>query len=442
MVAITAPAPAPTRRDGSARHYPELRHELTGALDTTLALVASTLAFPAVLLNVVGETTVTTLCSVGAAPDSAAPDGAAPDSAAPAQALPREVTLCELVATGDRALAVDHLGAVPAQRRPGMVRWQSYLGVPVHGREGHAIGALCVVDVGPRVITEAEVTQLGRLALVVEDQLDLARRRQERTRPGAVGAGAVAAALAAEQIRPWYQPVVDLRDGRVVGLEALARWEHPSLGVLTPEVFVPAAEDSDLVIQLDHAVLSRALGDLTTWRRTHPALRMSVNLSAKHLTAPGCVAALSAAAAAAGADPRWVDLEITETASVVLDATTATTLTQLREQGFRVLLDDFGTGMSVLEHLLQLPVDGVKIDRNITARLGTAKADAVVRCVVGLCQELQLSTVIEGVETPTVARRALALGCTDAQGYLWSPAVSAALVPRLLAVPSARPGGG
>lgn len=407
-------------RDSSARHYVGLPGCAGASLSTVLSLAARSLGFPAALLSVVDATRTTTLTQVGAGT---------------VDPLAREVTLCDLVATTGEVVAIGRSADVPTQRRPSMTGWEAYLGVPVLGREARVIGALCLLDVRARDITPAQVAGLVELARVVEDQLDLLRRRREGALTGSLTPAALATALTAGHVVPWYQPVVDLQGGGVVALEALARWEHPELGVLGPSSFIPAAEDSDLVVELDLAVLAAALRDLAVWRATYPALRMSVNLSGKHVASPGCADVLAAVTAHAGVDPAWVDLEITETSSVGLDGDHAHALSRLRGQGFRVLLDDFGTGFSVLEHLLRLPVDGVKIDRVITAGLGRAKPDAVVRGVLGVCRDLALDTVIEGVETAAGAARAADLGCRHAQGFLFSPPVAAAHVPELLAAP-------
>lgn len=189
----------------------------------------------------------------------------------------------------------------------------SYLGVPLRGRESLIIGAVCVIDPATRVINAQQLQRLTEFATVVEDQLDLIRRLKEQRLEGAVATQEIARAIGEGEIVPWYQPVVDLTSGRLVALEALARWEHPNGGVDDPRRFIPAAEDRDLITELDLAVIRRALADLKRWQTSHPALRLSVNLSARHLSIPDCAAVLHQAALDAGISPASVDLELTET---------------------------------------------------------------------------------------------------------------------------------
>lgn len=415
------------RRHSSATHYVDLDLCTLGALRTTVELARRTLGFPVAQLNILDATRMHTLIELGTTAKS------------PRWAL-RSEGLCDgVVASGAPRVVCDVVVEHP-DHPTATTGFRSYVGVPVRGREGLTVGGLCVIDARPREITAAVVDQLAEFAAIVEDQLDLARRRHE----GAVGGmdpAVLAAAIDDGQVQPWYQPLVDLATGEVLGLEALARWQHPQLGTVQPASFIPVAEDSDLVIDLDLAVLRRAMHDLARWRRGTPALRLSVNLSAKHLTAHASVDRLCEAADTAGVPARQIDLEITETAAVAANTRSVDVLGELRRHGFSVVLDDFGTGWSSLEHLLRLPVDGLKIDRSLTLALGRRNADAVVRAVTGMSRDMGLSTVIEGVENADAAWRARELGCTVAQGYLWSAAVPAAQVPALLGsvdVPGAR----
>ena len=406
------------RRHASASHYVDLDLTTLGPLRTTVELARRTLGFPVARLNILDATLMHTLVQLGT-------DLTAPRTNA------RGEGLCDGVVRTGRPRVVRDVVAEHPDHPTAASGFRSYVGVPVRGREGLTVGGLCLVDTRPREITETVVAQLGEFASIVEDQLDLARRRHEGALVG-VDPAVLAAAIDDGEVVPWYQPLVDLDSGQVLGFEALARWQHPRLGTVQPASFIPVAEDSDLVIDLDLAVLRRAMHDLAGWRRSYPELRLSVNLSAKHLTAPESVERLSEAAAAADVPARHVDLEITETAAVAASTRSVDVLDRLREHGFSVVLDDFGTGWSSLEHLLRLPVDGLKIDRSLTASLGQRKADAVVRAVTGMSRDMGLSTVIEGVESADAAWRARELGCSTGQGYLWSAAVPADRVAALL----------
>ena len=228
--------------------------------------------------------------------------------------------------------------------------------------------------------------------------------------------------------------MVDLNTGATAAYEALARWQHPSGHVEDPRQFVQVAEDSDLIVELDLAVIRQALDDLSRWQRVDPGLRMSVNLSARHFDHPECVTRLLEATADAGVSPGSVYLELTETMRLTPGRIhIARVVQQLRDAGFRVWLDDFGTGWASLDHLLWLEVDGIKIDRAVTVALGTPIGDALTQAVTGLANALGLHTTIEGIETQRSAELARARGCDNGQGYLWAAPLPATVVDDLRA---------
>jgi len=390
------------RQRDSAKHYLGLDVS-SSALRTTLGLASHALDCPIAMLTIFDQTGQHIVVSSG---QSRTSRGAHPES------------LCRKVVHTGKPLTVGDLSASefsdePYVRASGV---RAYGGVPVTGREGLVVGTLCVVDMRARDFGRSDVTRLRRFAAVLEDQLDLLRR---------IGAplGSVkdlARAIDTEQIVPWYQPMVELERERVVGYEALARWQHPTRGLLQPEDFIPLAEDSEVVIDLDLSVLEQAGRVLAGWRQTDPGLTVSVNLSARHFDHDECVDRLHESAMAAGVLPDAVILELTETSAFAADARNCGFLHELRARGFRVHLDDFGTGWSTLDHLTRLPIDGVKIDHSTSSMLGTRVGDAVVRAVAGLAHDLGKTIIIEGIESPAQAAAARALGCTHAQGYLWS----------------------
>jgi EAL domain-containing protein (putative c-di-GMP-specific phosphodiesterase class I) len=244
-------------------------------------------------------------------------------------------------------------------------------------------------------------------------------------------AAELARAIDAGEIVPWYQPIVDLDSGDVIGLEALARWKRPSGDIAGPTAFVPLAERSDLIIKLDHAVMSRALADLAGWRVQYPALRVSVNLSGRHLNHDSWVENMRRAVGAANLPPSAVDLELTETARPSDLATCAVMMMRIRALGFRVWLDDFGTGWFQLQDATRLPLDGLKIDRSLTDSLGSVD-DSAIRALIEVATQLRLKITMEGIMSANQATLARTLGCDYGQGFLFSPAVPAAEVPELL----------
>ena len=400
----------------SARHY-VIDGPLAARLESTLALVAQSMGFPVVRVNILDEDTQHTISMFGIGD---------------ATAIPRAEAFCDAVVRTGRPLRVEDATAdTEHSQLPSVVAGEigSYLGVPLKGRESFIVGAVCVIDPTCRKIDDDLQARLADFAAIVEDQLDLIRRLKEQRLEGAVATTELARAIRSGEIVPWYQPVVDLKTGKTVAYEALARWEHPSGDVDDPRQFVQIAEDSDLIIELDLAVIRQAMRDLSRWQRAAPELRISVNLSARHFDRPETVPRLSMAAADAGVHPETVYLELTETMRLTPGrARIAGVVQQLRDIGFRVWLDDFGTGWAALDHLLWLQVDGIKIDRAVTVALGTPIGDALTQAVTGLAQALGLCTTVEGIETRRSADLARARGCDYGQGYLWSQPLPASVI--------------
>ncbi len=238
-----------------------------------------------------------------------------------------------------------------------------------------------------------------------------------------------------------YQPIVSLISGAVIGVEALLRWSHPDRGLLGPESFLPLAENTGLIIPIGAHVISVACEQARQWERSGPhgePLRMNINLSARELGQGDLPRQVARALATSGVDAGSICFEITESALLYdLDATAAT-LRQLKDLGVDLAIDDFGTGYSALTHLRRFPVDGLKIDRSFVAGLDDADDRAIVTAVIGLARALQLSTIAEGVETPSQLALLQELGCEAAQGFLlampkppeeivsmWAPAMGA-----------------
>jgi EAL domain-containing protein (putative c-di-GMP-specific phosphodiesterase class I) len=241
----------------------------------------------------------------------------------------------------------------------------------------------------------------------------------------------LARAIGAGEIVPWYQPIIDLSSGELIALEALARWPHLSSQVSNPATFVAVAERSDLIIELDRTVLSRALAELAVWRVIRPALRLSVNVSGRHLDQDDWLEVLSVAVRQAGLPPSAVDLELTETARPADLEQAGEMMTQARALGYRIWFDDFGTGWSTLTELVRLPADGLKLDRSFADRLESAPA--AVLDLTASARQFGLKVTLEGITTPRQARLARELGCDYGQGFLWSPAVPPGDVSALLA---------
>ena len=231
------------------------------------------------------------------------------------------------------------------------------------------------------------------------------------------------AALPDGQFRLVYQPVVDLSSERVVGFEALIRWDHPTLGVLLPERFLPVAEDIGLIVDIGAWVLREACAAAATWQRMHPelVLSMAVNVSPSQLASPDLVRHVRDSLATSGLLPSALVLELTESVLVRDPVLAAERLRELRALGVRLALDDFGTGYSSLSHLREFAVDILKIDRSFVSTIDDEEAmPAILRGLINLGRTLDLEIVAEGIEEELQRTHLHAGGAGLAQGYLFA----------------------
>jgi diguanylate cyclase (GGDEF)-like protein/PAS domain S-box-containing protein len=230
-------------------------------------------------------------------------------------------------------------------------------------------------------------------------------------------------AVEANQLDVDYQPIIRLGDSRVVGFEALLRWNHPVRGLLAPSEFIGLAEESGLIVSIGSWVIRQACLQARYLAQTYPErgpLGMSVNVSTRQLQHPGLVAEVVAVLEESGCDPHLLTLEITESASVSDPEATIARLRELKGLGVRLAVDDFGTGYSSLSYLRRFPVDQLKIDRSFVAGLGRNDSDtAIVASVIGLAHALGLEAVAEGVETVGQMEHLTRLKCDQAQGFNW-----------------------
>ncbi len=239
-----------------------------------------------------------------------------------------------------------------------------------------------------------------------------------------------------DQLWPVYQPIVGLVDGRVHALEALLRWEHPELGHVGPDEFIPLAERNGTIMTLGAWVLRTACEQLAAWDAAggDPTLAMSVNLSARQLLDPDLATTVSEVLAETRITPDRLWLEVTETAIADENDVTGATVDALAALGTRLHIDDFGTGYSSLAQLRRFPFHGLKIDRSFVAPLGEdEEAETVISALLAIATAGDLQVVAEGVETDAQLACLFRLGCPMAQGYRWSQPVPADEVPTLLA---------
>ena len=236
-------------------------------------------------------------------------------------------------------------------------------------------------------------------------------------------------AIGADQLELYFQPVMAIHSGGLMGFEALVRWNHPELGLVAPAQFIPLAEESGLIVPLGNWVLSAACAQLRRWQDGWPGggeLNLSVNISARQFQDQRLVDRVRSAIAGSGIDPRQLTLEVTESIALNDQRETDATLRDLRELGPRLAIDDFGTGYSGLRYLQCHRFDAVKIDRSYITDVATdASHEAFVRAVLAYATTLGVEVIAEGVETPEQLAKLREIGITIAQGFYYSRPVPA-----------------
>lgn len=233
-----------------------------------------------------------------------------------------------------------------------------------------------------------------------------------------------------------YQPVIEFATVKIVGFEALVRWNHPSRGLLRPAEFLPLAEETGFILELSRAVLRQAVGDLTRWQGDfprRPRLWVSVNVSASCIEHPSFVDWVWEALGSTGLTPSDLVLEITETVLVNETPQTVGNLARLKELGVRLALDDFGTAFSSISYLRQFPFDHLKIDTSFTAELPHhPRAVLLVESILHIADVLGMTAIAEGVERLEQEECLMSAGWSFAQGYHYSPPLDGANIPALI----------
>jgi len=238
------------------------------------------------------------------------------------------------------------------------------------------------------------------------------------------------------ELRVHYQPIVSLRNGRVKSFEALLRWNHPDRGMVSPDEFVPLAEETKLILPIGLWVFRSAAEQLRKWQArfwTTPPLSMSVNLSCRQFAQPDLVYQVERLLLDTGIDPRCLKMEITESAIMEHVESAWSALMKLKALGIKLVMDDFGKGYSSLSYLHQFPFDTLKIDHSFISRIGPGGENTeIVRTIISLAQVLGLDVVAEGVETANQMVQVRDLGCHFGQGYFFSRPLTAEAATELL----------
>lgn len=242
-------------------------------------------------------------------------------------------------------------------------------------------------------------------------------------------------ALEVQEFELYFQPIIDLQTGTVAGVEALVRWRHPTRGIVPPLEFIPITEETGLIVELGAWILREACRQAREWQEAlhMPDLKVSVNLSSRQIQAPDVVTVVDQALRDTGLRPETLQLEITESMLVNDDPATMDTIVALRNLGVHLAVDDFGTGYSALNYLKRFPIQSLKIDRSFITGISGGGADAaIVQAVITFAKALNLRVVAEGVEGREQVEALLALGCDQAQGFLFSRPLPASAMLELL----------
>jgi EAL domain-containing protein (putative c-di-GMP-specific phosphodiesterase class I) len=375
----------------------------------------------------------------------------------PIRELPRNESVFDMVLAEDGPVVVPDVSKHPqfagCRLRIRRLEVESFASVPIRSAEGKILGALTIFGCQPRrSMALDELRMLESLAEMAASQLELRRLRavigEHRPPPAHAKETAERAwprisdlreALDKRQFVLYYQPEVELTTRRIAGLEALIRWQHPERGMIPPMDFIPAAEETGLILPIGDWGLSEACRQIQIWSRedpAHGAPRVCVNLSARQFAREGLADHVEALLLQSGVSSRNLGLEMTES-SVISDTGTALeVLCDLRRLGISLLMDDFGTGYSSLNHLHSLPFDVLKIDRSFVVRMTEGEQPfQIVRTIVELARVLGMDVVAEGIETREQYNMLRQLGCRFGQGYLFSRPVPASTISKMLQLP-------
>ncbi len=376
----------------------------------------------------------------------------------PVRELPRKRSVFEMVLVEDGPVVVPDVAKHPyfAGSRLMLRRLEvaSFAGVPVRSGDGRILGALAVFASQPRrPMAAEELRMLESLADIAASQLELRRmrrtfrgNRERHTHHAEQVTGIwprksdLRKALDKRQFVLFYQPEVELSTRRIVGLEALIRWQHPERGLIPPMDFIPLAEDSGLILPIGDWGLSEACGQIQRWCHEDPengAPRVCVNLSARQFAREGLADHVEALLRQSGISSRLLGLEMTESSLISDNGTPLDVLISLRRLGVSLLMDNFGTGYSSLHHLHSLPFDVLKIDRSFVSRMtgGSEQPLQIVRTIVELARVLGMDVVAEGIETLEQYAPLREIGCRFGQGFLFSRPVTAETISQLLRLP-------
>ena len=321
------------------------------------------------------------------------------------------------------AQKIDTNLAEPFQSENIRLNVQAHIGIALYPEHGNNADTL---------IQQARVA-LGD-AMRIKKSYVLFSHDAKRRRHSPLRMSRLRQAIVGDELFLLYQPKVVMRDGSVAGVEVLCRWQHPDLGVVMPDDFIPVAERTGLIAPLTLWVLYRSLLQCRAWNETGIGLGVAVNLSMRNLDAPELPTQIAGLLKSVGVPSEQLELEITESTIMSDPQRAIRNLTLIRELGVALTIDDFGTGYSSLAYLTKLPVKGIKIDKSFVQNMESDRDNAViVRTIIDLGHNLGLKVVAEGAETRKSAEMLQTYHCDEAQGYYFCPPVPGARVNEFLA---------
>lgn len=398
--------------DSGEHHW--FHRPLPAKLETTLSLAARALGFPTVRINIVQDDLQHTIGFFGVG------------DLCP---IDRSESFCDVVVATGEWMAVPDATVDPRfSGLPSVLSGEigAYLGVPLRGPQGQTVGALCVIDPIGRVLDDEDTRRLQRFVPIIEDQLDLLWQLEVDERDAGARAEADHSS-GLDSVVPWFRPIVGLSNHRILGFDALARRGAPDGRTIDPRRRLVSRPDR--LLALDLTVAGRAMSVVRGWQEHDPRLSVNVNIAASIIARPDCVATLTHLAAQAGVRPVQVDITLKEPpAWAATDSAALATVKSLRDRGFGIFRDEFGTGWAGLDQLLWFPGDAVRLDPAMTAALGTDVGDKLIRAVTEVAHSLEQRVVIDDIRSFDQARSAASLGCDRALGDLWGSAQPASAI--------------
>jgi EAL domain-containing protein (putative c-di-GMP-specific phosphodiesterase class I) len=228
-------------------------------------------------------------------------------------------------------------------------------------------------------------------------------------------------ALESRELTLFFQPQIQIPTQKIIGVEALLRWQHPEMGMVSPAAFIPIAEETGLIVAIGEWVLKEACQQHLAWVEQGVSIRMAVNISAVQFQQRGFCTLVKQIIEECGIDPQYLELELTESVVMTNAEHTVQTLTELRGLGVKLAVDDFGTGYSSLSYLRKFPLDRIKIDQSFITSIGSTPANqAIVRAILALGNSLGLEVIAEGVENIADLDCLIAQECNEVQGYYFA----------------------